>query len=206
MGVLYSDILRITTGFLVTVRVGDNSYLHLAVTVYVVFFFIFPSFMCMTTYKWQYWATFWLTIIQFISACISHQNDALTSTSAVSYRAIYVFCTLFSDVVNLPLIFFKFTVIVTISITFTLCLIYGVSLVSLGFCVVSVFVILVNLGFFYASAIYESSEEFSYKWKQTKTSLLARKVLPSLRACRIYAGSQYFVDRGVLPKVNSAVI
>jgi len=171
-------------------------------------FIFFPLYLYLTTYKGINWIITALAIIYYLTNRISQQEHSFTPTSILVYKSIYLCYTLFNEVVSFILIFLKFVVIAVTCVGFTLCLLNGISIFSLSLVTISIILLFsLNIFMYMAGHVCETSQECIQKWKGTVgLSALNLKTLASLRHCRFQVGSQYYVDRGVLPKLNSAVV
>lgn len=102
----------------------------------------------------------------------------------------------------------QFTVTVMVSLGFSFSLLDGISFVSLAMCINSIgWIVILNYVLSLAMTISERSEKllFSWKSKQYNMSPFMKKTIKSLRPCRIYCGSQYFIDARVICQINNII-
>lgn len=191
---LFQDLTTVTG-----VSLPDQFSLMTALASYLLFLVA----LYITAYKWLF--VVYLCIIYenlscfWISAC---------GKSTTMYRGIYILVNLYNEFVNVPIITIQFTITVMISLGFAFSLLDGVSLVSLAICIMSVgFIVVLNYILAVAKTLSELSEKLLYNWKlkEHEISLLQKKTVMSLRPCRIYCGSRYFIDAGVICHTNNTI-
>jgi len=125
------------------------------------------------------------------------------------FTRICILLDLLNEAMSFPLISFKF-IIITVSVAYTIFLTSPISPVSFAVFVLSSIMLLVgNTEFSFATSVYESSNKFIQSLDvdlQANERDKTMRIIASLRTCRIYCGNCYFIDRGVLLKINDAVI
>jgi len=129
------------------------------------------------------------------------------------YRQLYILTTIWNSVCKEFLISFKFIFICVASFGFTMALSNGVTLISCFFVTLSsLFVFCLLFIFQQGGEIFEfTAQPFQTAWKAAvrKNPLTYRigiKIGNSFRPCRIEAGAQYFLDRGVPVKILEALL
>ena len=190
--------------------IGVPPYFYKFIPVAVAIYFVFTVYIMIQ--KWMKYPMVTLPVVNLCLIWLSRMGShVLTSEANIRrHRALYIFINVFNEVFNLPLISYKFISIVLISISGTICLIEGISPLSATLCVLSIAILVfTNIILMLAKLLYESSKEFIWTLKfghQIKQRLIIQRTIASLRECRIYCGSRYFIDRGVLPKINNAIV
>jgi len=203
---IFTDVLRVFTAIFSAYGANPSSYLPLTLAVPYAFI-VWPLLVYLTAHNLIYSATITLPMAYFIHMGISSLKFPLTQNAVHVYKSIFIFVTLFNEVVNMQLIAIKFVIVAMSCIGFTLCLIHGISFLSVSLVIISVtMVVFLNIFMYLTGRIYESSSERVRQWKGARRTTLNYKVIASLQAYRINVGSQYYVDRGVLPKLNSAIL
>jgi len=127
-----------------------------------------------------------------------------------AYRGIYVLMGLLNEVYRLPFISCKVMMTIYCAIGFTLCLIHGFAPLSAMISLLATLMLIsCNLILSRAKSIYEESRKFIQKTRRGNSCgnrLALDKTAASLRECRIYSGSTYFIDRGVQMKANDTIL
>jgi len=181
------------------------------VTVFVVFFAQIQMYLGF--YKWLIRFMQILPAVFYCSSLISVTTKRrLTLKAKLSiYQSIQIFAGLVNVNFSFLLITFKFMMIFGNSIGLTICLIYKFSPLSFTLLIVSTsWIGFVNFAFSFASAVFESSRKFIQHLQLHPQARMGRKfpihrTICSLRECRIYCGSQYFIDRSILFKIYHAI-
>jgi len=205
---IFADVRRVFTAILSSCcGINPSSYLPITLAASYAFI-VWPLHVYQTAYKWIHWGTITLPMAYFIQIGISRLKCPFTPSAVLAYRSIFIFVTLFNNVVSLQLISIKFALVAISCTGFTLCLIHGISSLSASLLTLSVLLfVFLNIFMYLTGRIYESSQDCLHNWKREKRgSTLNYKTLNSLQTFRINVGSQYYVDRGVLPKLNSAIL
>jgi len=129
------------------------------------------------------------------------------------YRQLYILTTIWNSVCKELLISVKFIFICMTSFGFTMVLSNGLTLISCFFVTFSSFFVSCLLFIFHEGGeIFEfTAQPFQTAWnaavrKNPSTFRIGIKVGNSFRPCRIAAGAQYFLDRGVPFKILEAVL
>jgi len=173
----------------------------------------------LTYYKWVVYCTEILAPVYSSSQLLSIKNGEKGTLGEYErklslYRSIYVFINLVNEFSSVPFISFKFITILTSSLGFTICLIYKISVPTISLFALSCLMLMfVNYEFSFAYSTLKFSNEFIEGLKgnphagtSRQDFLFNHRSILSLRECRLYCGSQYFVDRNVLLKINIAVL
>jgi len=140
------------------------------------------------------------------------EHEILGQVSS-NYRQLYILTIIWNSVCKELLILFKFIFICLASFGFTMVLSNGLSPILCFFVTTSSFVLFCLLFIFQQGGeIFESTAQpFQTAWqaavrKNPSTSRIGIKIGKSFRPCRIEAGAQYFLDRGVPFKILEAVL
>jgi len=171
-------------------------------------------------FKWVKYPVQLLPAVYYCSELLSRKHNGLKEAelNINSYRALYIFIEMLNDVFKVPLIFFKFMIITLVSIGFALCIVSEPNFVYIPLILESVAMLLfLNVYFTFASTIFEFSTDFISNLKLAnlrmiscgiprRRTLIMKQSIASLRRCRIFCGSQYFVSRPVVLRINDAVI
>jgi len=171
--------------------------------------------MFMVMLKWVKYPVQLLPAVYYCANLLSRRNSGIRGTafSISAYKAVYVFIGLFNEVFSMPLISIKCLMIMFPSIGIAMCIVEKPSLMYFPLITESLMMILfANVYFNFASTIFKYSSDYISQLKAISHMLPGRggktmnRKVASLRTCRIYCGSLYFVDRRVVLKVNDAVL
>jgi len=123
-------------------------------------------------------------------------------------RALHIFSKILNEVTNCPLLSFKFMTVLISPIGFALFAHLPISSLStVIFVFATLFVLDINIIVSLASTIQNNSQHLVQKLQNDGREILElRKMTESLRECRVHVGSNYFIDRGVLLKINDAIV
>jgi len=165
----------------------------------------FGFIMYLTTYKW-------LNITTQYIICIHHSTIWISqsTSNATMHKSMYVFIKLFNEFFNTPLIMFTVVIItMEVSFAFTICLIGGISLLSFALFILAIMLLAsLKVALSMGKSIFTSSEETLYELRHGRKMIspYKKKFLHALVECRIYCGSLYFIDAGVLRSVNEVIL
>jgi len=166
----------------------------------------------LTVVKWLKYPIQFVPVVYYVSFKLSRVNGGNPKISIRGYKTIFILVDLLNEAMSSPLISFKFIMVTTVSVAFTIFLISPFSPVSISVFVTSSVMLLVgNAEFSFGTKVNESSTEFIQNLVRNlqvneRERRRRRQVIASLRPCRIYCGTCYFIDRGVILKLNDAVI
>jgi len=200
----YTDFKVVFNGYLTAGGIYASSILFLTLAI---FFTLFTLILYLSTYKWLLWLFIFIPTVHFLATSISSFKHYLKPGALSLYRGICIFATLLNELMGPVLICLKFEIAVVTCTGFTLCLINGISLFSGILLTMSVLMLAsLNVVMYLAGQIFELSQARIQEWKRSSETSMPLQTQASLRPCRINVGSQYYVDRGVLPKLNFAVL
>jgi len=160
-------------------------------------------------YKWFLYSTQVIPGLYFSLIWIFRQNEKnnfIGLRRITVYKSVYIFIVLMNEVVSLPFISLKVMIVMLTSLSFTIGSIERLSMISYLFILISLIVVVfTNFCLHYGKEIYVRSSMFINNLDNPGTPHL-KKIKISLRECRVYAGSLYYIDGEVLPKVNNTIV
>jgi len=187
------------------------------VTLLTILFMVYLAFkVYLIVYKWLQYVVMSLPVLHVVGIWITGkglQGKAISLERRIQmYRSIYLFMILRNEVSCYLLL--SITVMATLltAISLAIFLTSKVSLLSIYFLGLVIMIMgFTNMCYFSAKKIQECSKAFIEELTiggtpKTGHFLLLKKVRVSLRECRMYCGTFYYVDRRVLPQINDAII
>jgi len=218
--IYYSDMYNVVFNLQNVLSLNLHSIIiHFLVCLHVIYYLVEVVF---SYHKWAAYliyhfillSTFNVTTKRLVAELREVQpEDEITGQVSAYYRQLYILTTIWNSVCKEFVISFKFIFICLASFGFTLVLSNGLSLISCFFVILSSFFVFCLLFIFQQGGeIFESTAQpFLTAWKvavkkNPSTYRIGIKIGNSFRPCRIEAGAQYFLDRGIPFKILEALL
>jgi hypothetical protein len=168
--------------------------------------------MYLAFYKWMRYAMLVLPFADLGLAFIRNGLPLLRDLDSIqAYRAIYIIEKVANEVYSIPLLALQVAFTAMCSMAITISMVIGISFFSLVLCTITLlWLTFANTILSYCKSLYELSTEYIRGMKSKKRGALHRdqiqKTLASLRQCRVFSGTIYYIDRSALTKINDAII
>jgi len=176
----------------------------------------FLSQLFLNTIKWVMYMMSAVPVFHCLSIWLTPiPHSTIEATNSVDkekiqlYTAAYIFVRICNEFGCLPLITFMFMAVIVSSTAFALALHGGLTLVSLALCGFAIILVTaLNYLVSFGARVHNLSQAYMQELKRSAglKDLSTNMSTKSLDECRIHCGPFYFVDTGLTPTINDAII